>query len=396
MSSRTPRSGAGEAMTLPSLQVRGRALLVLWIGAVIAVSIQASAHHNNNFEIFRTSFLNLVAGADLYAASPRHQDFFKYSPTFALLFAPFAVLPFWLGVILWNGANALALYWGLGRLLEGEPLFAARALVFMDTVGAMQNVQSNALVAGLMLIGCAELDRRRELRAALAIAIGTAVKIFPIVAAVYAMFRPYRMPRFALWGAVVAVALVVAPLVITSPGELAAQYRSWGAIQQSDALTRGHSVMFQLETWLGLGLPNLPIQLAGVVVLLAPLVRLQFWGVERFRLLFLASVLMFCVLFNHKAESPTFVVALAGVAVWFAHAPRTTVTRVALWIVLVGTVLSSSDAMPKVVQEGVFEPYRLKTLPILFVWVLTQVELWRQNAPAQSAPTRASRELRRS
>jgi hypothetical protein len=378
---------------MPSLQVRGRVLLVLWIGAVVAVSLQASANHNNNFEIFRTSFLNLVGGTDLYAASPRHQDFFKYSPTFALLFAPFALGPFWVGVLLWNAANAIALYWGLGRVLDGETLFAARALVFMDTVGAMQNVQSNALVAGLMIIGCAELDRRREMRAALAIAIGTAVKIFPIVAAVYAIFRPYRVPRFAAWGIVIAAALVASPLIVLSPAELAAQYRSWGAIQQTDALTRGHSLMFQLQQWFTLDLPNWPVQLIGVLALLAPLIRLQYWGVERFRMLFLASLLMFCVLFNHKAESPTFVVALAGVALWFAHAPRTRLTTIVLWVVIIGTVLSSSDAMPRAIQESVFEPYRLKILPVFLVWMLTQVELWRQSAPAQSPPTRASREL---
>jgi len=379
-------------MTLPSLQVRERVLLALWVGAVLVVSVQASAHHNNNFEIFRTSFLNLLGGADLYAASPRHQDLFKYSPTFALLFAPFALVPFWLGVLLWNGLNALALYWGLGRLLDGEPLLAARALVFLDTVGAMQNVQSNALVAGLMIIGCAELDRRREMRAAVAIAIGAAIKIFPIVAAVYAVFRPYRVPRFALHGVLAGLALLAAPLLVLSPAQLAGQYHSWGAIQQSDALARGHSMMFQLEVWLGLGIPNWPIQLAAVIVLLAPLARLQYWGLERFRQLFLASVLMFCVLFNHKAESPTFVVALAGVALWFAAMPRTRGTWVVLWLVIVGTVLSSSEAMPRAIQEGFFEPWRLKILPVFLVWLLTQRALWRQTAPVTFPPPRASRE----
>ena len=375
------------------MKVGGRLLAVLYVAAVVVVSIQATANHNNNFEIFRTSFLNLAGGADLYAASDRHRDFYKYSPSFALLFAPFALVPFWLGVMLWNGANAFALYWGLGRVLRGEPLLAARALVFLDTVGAMQNVQSNALVAGLMVIACGELDRRRELRAAFAIAAGTAIKLFPIVAAVYAVFRPYRVPRFALYGTVAAVGLIAAPLLIISPTELVAQYRSWGAIQELDALTRGHSVMHQLELWMGLGLPNWPIQLAGVIALLAPLVRLQYWGIERFRMLFLASLLMFCVLFNHKAESPTFVVALAGVAIWLAFAPRTRLTWFTLGLVVVGTVLSSSDAMPKAIQESFFEPYRLKILPVLLVWVLTQVELWRQSAPALSPARRPSREV---
>lgn len=355
-------------------------LLAVWIAAVTVVSIQATAAHNNNFEIFRTSWLNLLAGNDLYGASARHRDFFKYSPTFALLFAPFALVPFWLGMLLWNAANAGALYWGIGRVLSGDHAFAARALVLMDTIGAMQNAQSNALVAGLMIIGCAELERRRELRAAAAIAVATAVKLFPVVAAVFAVFRPYRLPRFALYSLIVGTCLVMGPLLVITPGELVEQYRSWGAIQRTDAVDRGYSVMQQAQLWFGLDWPNWPIQLAGVAVLLAPFLRIQFWGLHRFRMLWLASLLMFCVLFNHKSESPTFVVAIAGVALWFASAPRTRVTWSLLGLVILGTILSSSDVMPEALQEGLFKPYRLKTLPVLLVWIVTQVELWRQTA----------------
>jgi hypothetical protein len=362
------------------LQVRCRVLVGLWIAAVIVVSVQATVQHNNNFEIFRTAWLDLLAGRDLYAPSPRHHDFFKYSPTFAMLFAPFAIVPFGLGVVLWNGANAGALYWGLGRVLNQEEAFAARLIVFMDTVGAMQNVQSNALVAGLMIIAFAELHRRRELAAAIAIALGTVVKIFPVVAASFAIFRPYRMPRFALHAIVVGATLIAAPLAVLSPRELLEQYRSWLDISRFDAMDRGYSVMQQFELWFRREWPNWPVQLAGAAVLLAPLARLSRWGVDRFRLLYLASVLMFCVLFNHKAESPTFVVAVAGVAIWFAVSSRDRVAWTVLAIVAVGTVLSSSELMPETLQEGVFEPYRLKTLPILLVWILTQVELWRRTA----------------
>jgi len=35
---------------------------------------------------------------------------FLYSPSFALLFAPFAIWPFALDLLLWNGVNALAVY----------------------------------------------------------------------------------------------------------------------------------------------------------------------------------------------------------------------------------------------------------------------------------------------
>ena len=369
---------------------RDRVLAALWIIAVVVVSAQATANHTNNFETFRTSWFNLLAGNDLYGPSTRHLDFFKYSPTFALLFAPFAVVPFWLGVLLWNGLNAGALYWGLGRVLTPAGAFAARLLVLFDTIGAMQNVQSNALVAGMMIIACGELERRREGRAASIVAVGTAIKIFPIVAATYAIFRPWRLTRFTGWSVAAGALLVAAPLLVITPMGLVEQYRSWGAIQAVDSLDRGYSVMQQLQLWFNQDWPNWPVQLAGIVILLAPLARYALWEDQRFRLHFLASLLMFCVLFNHKSESPTFVVALAGIAIWFALAPRIARTWVMLGLVVVGTVLSSSDAMPEALQEGLFEPYRLKTLPVLLVWILTQVEMWRAPRSGRASPQESS------
>jgi len=369
------------------LRIAGSVLAAVWVAAAVITSVQAAAHRNNNFLIFQTAWDNLRAGHDLYAASARHFDFYAYSPTFALLFAPFAALPFAAGVLLWNALNAGALYWSLGRVLSPRGAFVARCIVFLDTVGAMQNVQSNALLAGLMIIGYAELDRRHEWRAAWAIAIGAAIKIFPIVAAVFGIFRPYRLPRLALAGVCVGVILVAAPLLVTSPSELGMQYGYWKAHSALQAATlRGYSVMEHLHLWFGVNWSNRPIQLVGIGILLAPLVQLPHWGSARFRTLFLASVLMFCVLFNHKSESPSFVIALAGVGIWFALSERRIFDWVVLAIVFVGTVLAASDAMPEALQQRYFEPYRLKTLPVLLVWILAQLDLWRHSIRVPFAP----------
>ncbi len=377
-------------MTSRHFQIQCRALAGVWLAAVIVVSIQATAHHNNNFEIFRTAWYNLLAGRDLYAASPNHQDFFKYSPAFALLFAPFAIVPFGVGVFLWNAVNAGALYWSLGRVLDARQAFTARAIVLLDTIGSMQNVQSNALSAGLMIVAFAELDGRKELRAALAVVVGGLIKVFPLAAGVFAVFRPYRLPRFALYCVGVVVLLAAAPLLVLTPAQLAEQYQAWASISRADAVARGYSVMEHVHLWLGTDWPNWPIQLVGLAILLAPLLRLSHWGLPRFRLFFLASLLMFCVLFNHKAESPSFVVALAGVAIWFAISDRGATTWTALAVVMVGTVLSASDAMPEALQQRFFEPYRLKTLPVLLVWTLTQVALWTHRTASAPRPARES------
>jgi hypothetical protein len=368
-------------------QVWCRVLAGGWIVAVLIATVQMTADNTNTFEIFRTAAKNLLAGRDLYGANASHHDFYDYSPTFALLFIPLAVLPLGLGVLLWNALNAGSLYWSLGRLLTPRQAFAARAIVVIDTVGSIQSRQSNALAAALIILAFVELERRREGRAAISVALGTAVKVFPSAAAAFALFRPQRLARFAAYALAIGMAFVLAPLVLLSPGELLDQYRAWFSMHAATESVE-YSVMDQFRLWFGVQWPYWPMQLLGTAVLLAP-----FWrriardeSQSRYRLLCLASVLMFCLLFNHKAESPTFVIAVAGVAIWFVVSARDRVAWTLFGVVVVGTVLASSEAVPHNVQQRIVEPYRLKTLPILVLWLVTQWELWRKASAGRPAP----------
>jgi hypothetical protein len=356
-------------------------IAVLWAAAVIAATVQQGiSHENNNFLIFRAASLHLLHGQDLYAAYPaEHFDFYKYSPTFALLFLPFALPPFPVAMLLWNALNAGALYVALGMVLPRRAASVARAIVFLDMLGSLQNVQSNALVAALIILTFAAYERRHTVLGSLATAIGTHIKLFPLAGASFAIFHPRKL-RVAVALALSLIALALLPLLVTSLSALLAQYASWRAIEKTDALERGFSVMQHLQLLLHLDLPNWPIQLLGVVALLAPvLARQARWGEWAFRRLYLCSVLVFCVLFNHQAESPTFVIGAAGAAIWFASLERRTRGAWALFVVFfVGTVLASSDAMPDWLQRNLFDPYRLKTVPLALVWIEIQRRLWRR------------------
>jgi hypothetical protein len=355
-------------------------VVALWVAAVVAATVQQGiAHHNNNFLIFRAASLHLLHGQDLYAAYPaEHVDFYKYSPTFALLFLPFALPPLAVAMLLWNALNAGALYLGMGTVLPRRAATAARAIVFLDMLGSLQNVQSNALVAALIILTFAAYERRHTVLGSLATAIGTNIKVFPLAGASFAIFHPRKL-RVAIALAASLAGLAALPLLVTPPSTLLAQYASWRAIEATDALERGFSVMYQVQLLFGLDLPNWPFQLLGVAALLAPvLVRRERWGEWTFRRLYLCSVLVFCVLFNHQAESPTFVVASAGVALWFASLERRTRWEWAVFACFfVGTVLASSEAMPSWLQRHLFDPYRFKTVPLLVAWLAMQRQLWR-------------------
>ena len=352
---------------------------LLWIGAIAAATVQQGvATQNNNFRIFRAASRHLLAGLDLYAAYPaEHFDFYKYSPTFALLFAPFAYVPFAAAMLLWNALNAGALYVALGLVLPRRAATVARTIVFLDMLGSLQNVQSNALVAALIVFTFAAYERHHTALGSLAAVTGTYVKLFPIAGVSFAIFHPRKL-RVAIAVVLGIVLFAVLPLLVTSPDGLLAQYASWRAIQFRDTLNRGFTVMRMIDQVTHAGLPNWPIQLAGVLILLAPVVVQRWrWHDWELRRLYLCSLLVFCVIFNHQAESPTFVIAIAGVAIWFA-----TIAKPSRWewamlgFIVVCTILASSDVMPRAIQRDFFDRYRFKTVPLIVLWIELQRRLW--------------------
>jgi len=355
-----------------------RWLLALYATSAVLVAIQKGVlTQSNNFAVFRWAAINLLAGTDLYAAHPgQHVDFYKYSPTFALLFLPFAQLPFALALLAWNLLNALLLYYALVRLLPGRPGVIALALVYLELLLSLQYTQSNALVAASMILAFLAFERGRQLGAALWIALGTFIKLFPLAGVTLALFHPRRW-RFAVLLAGLAVVLAALPLVVVSPDALAAQYRSWRAIEAADTLNRGYSLMQYLYMWVGADWPNWPVQLAGTVLLLLPLaLGRRRWGEYRFRLRFFCSILVYVVLFNHQSETATFVIAFTGIAIWYVSSERNPWRTAVVAAMLLVMLLHDVEIVPLWVKDQVFVPHRLKGIPCVAAWFAMQAELF--------------------
>ena len=361
--------------------------LLAYLLSALAVAVQRTLFTpENNFLILRTSSIHLITGQDLYAAYPAiYQDFFKYSPTFAFLWAPFALLPPVPGYMLWAVACVSALYAGITRALPPSQAVVALGLSWLAVFGDLQRSQSNALCAGLMILAWAGLERGNQWRPAIAIAAATFVKLFPIAAVVTAVFHRKRL-RFAAMFAAVALAGVALPLLVTPHATLAMQYKSWFRIESRDAMplkrygTGGADLyaglMGQFRVWWGVRWPNWPAQLAGVLLLLAPLAaRRASWDRRQFRVLFLASMLVFCVLFNHQAESPSYSIAIIGASIWFAVSDRTwwRIALITACIVIVN--VASTDLMPRTWYREWYVPYLVKTIPLIPLWIVMQLEL---------------------
>jgi hypothetical protein len=328
----------------------------------------------NNFLIFRAAFDHLRSGADLYALHPaEHLDLFKYSPTFALAFGPFRALPYAPALLAWNLLNVLLIYAGLRLILGPAERLAAIQLTGLGLVTTVDGTQSNGLVAATILLAFAALERDRLRLAAGAIGSGILIKLFPAAALALAAPRRDRV-KFAVVFGVTFTLLVGAPLIVTPAATLARQYQSWYAMGSVDALDRGASVMRLLHVAFKYDGPNWPVQLAGTLLLLLPLARGQ-WSDARRRKLFLASLLVYSVIFNHKAEQPSFVIAMVGVAIWYAVRPRSLARDVLAGAVILATVpIFVAVAIPWL-PGGIMPSLLMTSAACTAVWIGIQAEL---------------------
>src|SRR2546429_2046797 len=113
-----------------------RSIFALYLASAVFVTVQRGVFSpSNNFKVFRAAAVNLLAPRALYAAHPdQHFDFYKYSPTFALLFAPLAALPFAPALLIWSLLNSLLLWYAVRRLLPERQATLALALVYLEVL----------------------------------------------------------------------------------------------------------------------------------------------------------------------------------------------------------------------------------------------------------------------
>jgi hypothetical protein len=137
-------------------------------------------------------------------------------------------------------------------------------------------------------------------------------------------------------------------------------------LAQDHSASFGLSVFGWLHSWFGIeGYKNL-ILLAGVLVFLLPLLKFRQFRQSRFRQFFLSGILLWVVLFNHKAESPTYIIAVTGVTIWFFIQEFRIGNLILLMLVFVFTVLSPTDIFPR---NTFVEAWCLKAVPCILVWM---------------------------
>ncbi len=361
-----------------------RTLAGLWLLLGVLAAVM-KMHSHNNFLVFRGSFWHAWQGLPLYAEYPQeYWDINHYGPLFSLVIAPFAVVPEWLGLLMWCIALSLGLYVAVRRslLTSGQQLFVLWFCAH-ELLTALYMQQFNIAIAAIIVGAFFLIEKERDATAAFLIVLGTLVKIYGIVGLAFFFFSKHKV-RFVAALAVWSAVMFVAPMVLSSPDYVVGQYQAWMVdlasknSENAEALMQNISLLGMTHRVTGLEFSDLWLIVPGLVMFGIPYLRINQYQNVAFRQTLLASVLMFTVLFSTGSESSGYIIALVGVVVWYTAAPwQRNRWDVALMIfVFVLTSLSPSDLFPAYLRKEWVQPYALKALPVTIVWLKLCYEMW--------------------
>lgn len=361
-----------------------RTLAGLWLLLGVLAAVM-KMHSHNNFLVFRGSFWHAWQGLPLYAEYPQeYWDINHYGPLFSLVIAPFAVVPEWLGLLMWCVALSLGLYVAVRRslLTSGQQLFVLWFCAH-ELLTALYMQQFNIAIAAIIVGAFFLIEKERDATAAFLIVLGTLVKIYGIVGLAFFFFSKHKV-RFVAALAVWSAVMFVAPMVLSSPDYVVGQYQAWFTdlvsknSENGEALMQNISLLGMTHRVTGLEFSDLWMILPGLVMFGIPYLRISQYKNMAFRQTLLASVLMFTVLFSTGSESSGYIIALVGVVIWYTAAPwqRNRWDVALLIFVFVLTSLSPSDLFPAYLRKEWVQPYALKALPVTIVWFKLCYEMY--------------------
>lgn len=370
--------------SLKLLLINKHFLLLVWlIIASVGVISKYSLGTYNNYDIYTGVFDHLIAQLPIYGEYPlSYFDMNHYGIVFGIVIAPFAMMPDGLGLFLWMIISTLILFFSIQALpIERKWQSVIMLLTVNELYTAVAYQQFNIAAAALILLSFIYIEKRAESKAAFVIALGALVKIYGIISLAFFFFVKRKLRfigSFILWS----VVLFVLPMILANHEYVLAQYAEW----IKDIEAKNLANMFsehQNISLLGVfrkisgvaTYSDLWIIGSGVILFLSCYLRVKQYRNLDFRMMMLASILIFVSIFSSGSENCSYIPAAIGVGIWWAISPLGR-TKIA-WTLLILVIFASfaGNLLPRDFYVEFFRAYALKALPFTFVWLRITYEM---------------------
>mgnify|MGYP002291147565 FL=1 len=144
---------------------RERTVFWIWMSSgLIYAIVKLLIGKYNNYKIFENVFPHVINGLPLYVEYPtEYYDVNHYGPIFALVIAPFSILPEWLGMIFWILMNTYFLFYAIRQLPFNE---SQRIIVYWYSLCELMTAQGvqqfNISVAAFIILSFVLIEKEKE------------------------------------------------------------------------------------------------------------------------------------------------------------------------------------------------------------------------------------------
>ena len=359
---------------------------IVWFAMGLAAVIIQLLKGNgsiNNYLIYEGVFHHSVAKLDLFATYPaEYFDANHYGPLFALIIAPFALMPVHIGAFLWGAANVWLLYFAVKRLpIPPNAQNLVLLICSVELMTAMHNMQFNPMLTAFIILGFTFVYDGHDIWGTLFIALGILTKLYGIVGLAFFFFSNDK-PKFILYTIMWLFVFLVAPVILSSANYVMEQYRSWynslvaKNSENAESTMQDMSAFRILRTFFGIAGKNIIVLAFAAIMYIVTLLRFHQLPSRLYQLNYLAFLLIGLVIFSSSAESPTYIIAMCGVAIWYViQYPRNYFSLIVVMFAFILTSLSTTDVFPAAIKVNVIRPYGIKALPCLIVWIIMCFQL---------------------
>jgi len=340
----------------------------------------------NNFVIYKQSFWHLLHQSNLYQKYPsEYFDQFLYGPLFAVLVAPFAILPDVLAMSCWIFFSMWVLQKGLSYFFNEHPPITFFLCALLEAATSVHNLQFNILIAGGLLWAFALVKQEKDWASALLIIVLMLTKIYGVVGLIVVFFskRPLHFTTYCFFWAIVGLLL---PAVFSSLPFVYQSYIDWyqaivhkndlNQISYSNGGLQDISAMGLFKRISGYyQLSNLVFLIPAGILTLSPLLRVKLLSQARFQIDYFAQVLIGLVIFSSSSESSTYIVAVCGFIIWMKDDYKNRSWSWLFILLFLLTLLSPTDLVPPYIRREIIVKYALKALPLFITWILITKQL---------------------
>lgn len=370
--------------------LRNTLVIALWSAVLIAICIRVglAVQHHNVFTDYADAGRKWIAAEPLYS----YTRGFVYSPLIAAMFAPWALLPDWLGAIIWRLLTTAIFVVGIFYWLK-EELEIPRSnywLVFLLilplSIGNFNNGQVNPLIIGLLMVAIVAAGQSQWTISVICLSLCAYLKIYPLAVGLLLLLV---YPRQIGWRLALTLFLMGAfSFFLQQPAYVLDQYKRWIGTRATDdrrmnidiaprdfaMLLRAIHVDMSSRTFLVL-------QLSAAVAAAAVCIygRLKKWSKECLLLAVLNLGTCWMLLFGPATEDATYVMIAPPLALALVRTQKTSsrmkfLLYLSYLVLLTGFSISSFLRLKK-------NPYNMSVQPLSALLFLIYTLIWLFNSP---------------